>query len=160
MADEQAQTTMSAAYGMTEEEAEKEDKLNSMYFTPESKMKHRMTFSDTPMDDKESPDGKCITGRVLKCKMPIFEGKKKTGAFEDKIIRQMVIDSLDGRLVRKIWRIKSKKMRELFRTPMEAKIVTNKVFVVEIRGELADINQYYVTAVEDKPAMAPVAKPA
>ena len=149
---------MNAAYALSEADAEKEDKLNSIFFTPESKMKHRMTFSGNSMDDKEAPDGKCITGRLVKCQMPIFDGHKKTDKTEEKIIRQMVIDSLDGRPCQKIWRIKSKKMRDLFRAYSENGLLTKKVFEVEIRGELSDVNKYFVTALEDRPQEA--AKPA
>jgi len=134
--------------GMTEDEVGKKDKLASKFFTPESNMKYTMTFSGEPEEDQDSPDGKCVTGRLLEVESPVFDkAGKKTDATEKKIIRQMVIDSLDGNPCRKLWRIKSRKMRDLFRTYAENNMLLSKKYVVEIKGELIKGN-YQVVALD------------
>lgn len=127
------------------DDAEKTDELNSRYFSVGSNTKNTLTFSPEPMEDKDAFDGKCITGRLVKKTMAVWKDGKKTDKTEEKVVLQMVIDSLNGVPCRKIWNIKSKKMRDLFRTYSENKVLTTKKFVFEIKGELVQCNYILVS---------------
>lgn len=118
------------------DEAEQKDELSSKYFKVGSNMKYALTFSGVPAEDKDSFDSKCITGRLVKKVMPVWENGKKTERSEEKVVLQMVIESLNGEPCQKIWNVKSAKMRALFRTYAENKLLTTKKFVFEIKGEL------------------------
>jgi len=118
------------------DEAEKKDELDSRFFKIESNRKYKLTFSKEPMDDQDSFDGKCITGRLVKKTVAVWENGKKTDKFEEKFVLQLVVSSLDGETCRKIWNCKNAKMRNLFRTYAENDLLTKKVFVVEVKGEL------------------------
>ena len=150
---------------MTEEEAARKDEQNSPFFTPGSNMRYAMQFSAKELMDKQSPDGKAITGRLIECVVPKFDAAgTKTAETELKVIRQMHICSfailgkdekaLSAKLepVEKLWRQKSKKWRDLFRPYAESGQLTNtnKVFLIEIKGELNKTN--YSVVVLDKPA--------
>jgi hypothetical protein len=121
---------------LTWAEAEKQDELGSKYFSVGSNKKYALTFSGAPVEDKDSFDGKCITGRLVKKVMPVWENGKKTEKSEEKVVLQMVISSIDGDPCQKIWNIKSQKMRNLFRTYAENNLLTSKKFVFEVKGEL------------------------
>ena len=139
-------------------EAKKEDTLNSRFFNPESNMKYRMTFVKKEVEDKDSPDGKCITGRLIRAQVPVWKDGKKTDKNEEKVILQLVIDNfemtgIDGEFggikpCEKLWRIKNVKMRNLFRTYVENDLLDKKVFVIEINKEL--MGQDYSVAVLDR----------
>jgi len=131
------------------EEAEKQDKLNSKFFNVESNMKFRLTFSEKPMEDADVFDNQCITGRLVKKAVPVWENNQKTDKTEEKFVLQLVIDSLDGEPCMKMWNCKNKKMRGLFRTYAENNLLTKKVFVVEVQGELMKQN-YSVVALDKK----------
>ena len=131
------------------EEAEKLDRLNSKFFNVESNKKFRLTFTDTPMEDKDAFDKQCITGRLVTKTVPVWENNQKTDRTEEKVVLQLVIDSLDGEPCMKIWNCKNKKMRNLFRTYAENGLLTKKVFVVEVQGELMKQN-YNVIALDKK----------
>jgi hypothetical protein len=124
--------------------------LDSKFFKPESNMKYKLTFSDEVVDDKDSPDGKCVTGRLVKKMVPVWENGKKTEKLEEKHVLQLVIDALDGAPCRKIWNVKNTKMRNLFRTYQENGLLTKKIFIVEIKGEMLKGN--YSLVALDKPA--------
>ena len=134
---------------VTEKQAEEIDELKSAFFSAKSNTTNKFTFSSEPMDDKESPDGKCITGRLVKQMVPIFDNGKKTDKMEEVVIRQMVIDTLNGKPCKKIWRVKSRKMRDLFKVYADNQLLAKKVFILEIKGELKDTN--YVLTALDKP---------
>ena len=134
---------------VSEDEAKAIDKLNSPYYTPMSNTTTRFTFSAEPMADSESPDRQCITGRLVKQMVPVFENGKKTEKTEEKVLRQMVIDSIDGKPCRKMWRIKSRKMRDIFKVYADNGLLTKKTFILEIQGELKECN--YVLTALDKP---------
>jgi hypothetical protein len=140
----QEQTTLSW------DEAEKKDELNSKYFSAGSNMKYTLTFSATPVEDSDSFDKKCITGRLVKKMMPVWENGKKTDKMEEKVILQMVISSMDGEPCQKIWNIKSAKMRAQFRTYAENNLLTAKKFVVVVKGELVK-GDYSVVALDLPP---------
>jgi hypothetical protein len=129
------------------DEAEKKDKLNSKFFSVESNMKYKLTFSAEPMEDTDSFDKKCITGRLVKKVVPVWENGKKTDRSEEKFVLQLVIETLDGTPCRKIWNCKNAKMRNLFRTYAENDLLTKKIFVVEVKGELMKGN-YNVVALD------------
>jgi len=129
------------------DEVEKSDKLNSKFFQVESNMKYKLTFSAEGMEDKDSPDQKCITGRMVKKAVPVWENGKKTEKTVEKYVLQFVVNSWDGEPCLKIWNCKNAKLRNLFRTYAENKLLTSKVFVVEIKGELLRGN-YSVVALD------------
>ena len=131
----------------TWEEADKKDKLDSKFFNVESNMKYKLTFSNEPMEDIDSFDGKCVTGRLVKKTVPVWENGKKTDKREEKFVLQLVVSSLDGSPCRKIWNLKNAKMRNLFRTYAENDLLTKKVFSVEVKGELVKGN-YNVVALD------------
>ena len=126
---EQTQQTLSWS------EAEKKDELDSRYLSVGSNTEVKLTFTDTPLEDKDTFDGKCITGRLVKKLMPMWENGKKTDKTEEKIVLQMVVSSINGEACQKIWNIKSQKMRGLFRTYAENNLLTSKIFVVKVKGE-------------------------
>jgi len=132
---------------VTWDEAERKDKLDSKFFNVESNMKYKLTFSAEPMDDADTFDGKCITGRLVKKVVPVWENGKKTDRSEEKFVLQLVVESLDGSPCRKIWNCKNAKMRNLFRTYAENDLLTKKVFVIEVKGELMKGN-YNVVALD------------
>ena len=132
---------------LTWEEAEKNDELNSRYFTVGSNKKYSLTFSATPMEDKDSFDDQCVTGRLVKKVMPVWENGKKTDKTEEKTVLQMVISSINGDACQKIWNIKSRKMRDLFRTYAENNLLTTKKFVFEVKGELMK-GDYHLVALD------------
>lgn len=144
-----------ASFVVSEDEAQKIDKLNSMFYSAESNSTRKFTFTMEPMQDSDSPDGKCITGRLVKVMSPVWENnvKKKNPDGSDMqqevVKRQMVIDSFDGQPCRKIWRIQSKKMRDLFKVYADNGLLDKKVFVLEIKGELKAGN-YVLTALDKK----------
>jgi len=119
-----------------------------------------MTFTSKEAQDPDSPDGKCVNGRLIRKAVPVWENGKKTDRFEDKVVLQLVIDSLDMKGIdgtfetpkpcEKIWNIKNAKMRNLFRTYQENGLLDKKVFVVEIEGEMLKQN-YRVTALDKSP---------
>jgi len=134
---------------VSEQEASEIDDLKNKYFSAKSNTTVKLTFSDIPADDEDSPDKKCVTGRLIKQMVPVFAGGKKTGEMEEALLRQMVISSLNGKPCNKVWRIKSKKMRELFKTYADNNLLTKRLFILEIKGELKECN-YILTAL-DKP---------
>lgn len=127
--------------------------MDSKFFSVESNMKYKLTFSKESLDDGESFDGKCITGRLVRKIVPVWENGKKTERNEEKYVLQLVIETLDGSPCKKIWNCKNAKMRNLFRTYAENDLLTKKVFVVEVKGELMKGN-YNIVAL-DKPGTEP-----
>ena len=158
------QTNIAQNPSMSEEEAAKQDEMNSPFFTPGSNMRYAMQFTMKECVDKQAPDQKSLTGRLVECVVPVFDAAgQKTAATEKKIIRQMNIctfailgkdeKALSAKMepCEKLWRMKSKKWRELFRPYAEAGSLANpeKVFQIEIKGELNKTN--YSVVVLDKP---------
>lgn len=134
---------------VSEKEANELDELKSKYFSAKSNTTVKLTFAAEPIDDEEAPDKKCVTGRLIKQMTPVFVNGKKTGEMVETLLRQMAIDSVDGKPCQKIWRIKSKKMRDLFKTYADNNLLTKKIFILEIKGELKETN--YVLTALDKP---------
>ena len=143
----ETQENLEASLAASWDEAEKKDKLDAKYFNVESNMKYKLTFSKEPMEDKDSFDGKCVTGRLVKKTVPVWENGKKTDKNEEKFVLQLVVSSLDGSPCRKIWNCKNAKMRNLFRTYAENGLLTQKVFVIEVKGELMKGN-YSIVALD------------
>lgn len=140
------QTTM-ASFIVTEEQADKIDSMKSRYFKVGSNMEYRLEFSTEPIEDKDSPDGKCITGRLIKKMSPVWKEGKDTGAKEEAVMRQMTICKLNGEACEKIWNIKSAKMREIFRPYAENGLLGKKIFLLKIKGELKDCD-YMLTPLD------------
>ena len=134
---------------LTWAEAEKKDELDSRYLSVGSNTEVKLTFTDVPLEDKDAFDGKCITGRLVKKLMPVWEAGKKTDKNEEKIVLQMVVSSINGEACQKIWNIKSQKMRGLFRTYAENNLLTSKIFVVKVKGEI--VKGDYTVVGLDKP---------
>ena len=134
---------------LTWAEAEKKDELDSRYLSVGSNTEVKLTFTDMPLDDKDAFDGKCVTGRLVKKLMPMWENGKKTDKTEEKVVLQMVVSSINGEACQKIWNIKSAKMRGLFRTYAENNLLTSKIFIVKVKGEI--VKGDYTVVGLDKP---------
>jgi len=141
---------------VSEDEAQAIDKANSMYYSAESNSTRKLTFTMEPVDDTDSPDGKCITGRLVKVMSPTWKNNVRvknadgTDVLQEVVKRQMVIDTFDGKPCRKLWRITSKKMRDLFKVYADNNLLDKKIFILEVKGELKAGN-YILTAL-DRPA--------
>ncbi len=104
------------------EEAKKMVDENSKYFKPEGGRKYKLTFSKTQL-----------------CKKPVLKfGKNPATAtekdYEVKPVLQLVVESIDGKIIGKNWEILNWKLIKMFSDYLEADSVLTGIFIYEKTG--------------------------
>lgn len=111
------------------DDAEKQDMINSKFFSPETNLKYILTFAPLPGKLPADPNA---GWELVEKDMPDFNDKTKTTR---KVCLQLHIDSVNGEKVDQEWGVLAKNLRDLFKAPCMNGNLLKKKFEYQSKGE-------------------------